>query len=139
MTTLLLRTLAGIETNEKGIAMPSLPSGLAPRPPCAAADAVLSATVKPSTQTGPMVAMHSSSAYSVPPASRVLRMPEVENRVGLKRSTLYDRIAKGAFPRSVPLGPPGSRHSAVGWLESELIAWLAQRCAERDAKKGGQA
>ena len=55
----------------------------------------------------------------------ILRRPQVEARVGLRRSTLYQRIAEGTFPAPVRLG---SR--AVGWLEHEITEWLTRRIAE---------
>ena len=47
----------------------------------------------------------------------------MESRTGLSRSTIYARIAEGAFPRPIDLG--GGR--AVGWIESEIDAWLQAR------------
>ena len=58
---------------------------------------------------------------------RILRLLETESRTGLKRSAIYEAMATGDFPRQVPLGA-----RAVGWLESEVEAWLAARVAERD-------
>jgi prophage regulatory protein len=55
-------------------------------------------------------------------ALTILRRKQVEARVGLSRSTIYQRIADGTFPNSVNLGG-----RAVGWLESEIDNWLAQR------------
>lgn len=55
-------------------------------------------------------------------ALTILRRKQVEARVGLSRSTIYQRIADGTFPGSVNLGG-----RAVGWLESEIESWLAQR------------
>ena len=60
---------------------------------------------------------------------KVLRRPDVELRVGLKRSALYKAIAQNRFPKPISLGP----HS-VGWIESEIDAWLAERIAARKAK-----
>ncbi len=54
---------------------------------------------------------------------RILRLKEVENRTGLKRSTIYNRISLGAFPKQISLG--GDR--AIGWLESEINDWIQQR------------
>jgi prophage regulatory protein len=45
-----------------------------------------------------------------------LRLPEVEQRTGRKRSAIY---ADPDFPAPVPIGP-----RAVGWLESEIDVWL---------------
>ena len=46
-------------------------------------------------------------------------MPKVKERTGLSRSTIYAKIAEGTFPRPVSLGA-----RAVGWLESEIDAWI---------------
>lgn len=51
---------------------------------------------------------------------RLLRLPEVIERVGLKRSAIYQRMAEGRFPVSRSLGS----RCAV-WLESEIDAWIA--------------
>ncbi len=58
-----------------------------------------------------------------------LRRPAVESRTGLKRSTLYDLIAAGEFPKPIPLGK-----RIVGWLESEVSDWQRERVAERDER-----
>ncbi len=50
----------------------------------------------------------------------ILRLKQVEKRTGLKRSTIYGRMASNTFPRAIKLG--GSR--AVGWLEHEINRWL---------------
>jgi prophage regulatory protein len=54
-----------------------------------------------------------------------LRLPTVIARTGLSRSTIYEQMAQGRFPRPVGLGP-----RAVGWLESEVNAWLTARIGE---------
>jgi prophage regulatory protein len=64
---------------------------------------------------------------------RVLRLPEVEVVTGKRRSGIYEAIEAGAFPAPIALG-----ERAVGWLQSEIEAWLAQRIAERDANKTGK-
>lgn len=56
------------------------------------------------------------------PPHRMLRLPQVMSRTGLSRSTIYEIINKGKFPRQVSLGP----HS-VGWIEREVDAWIAER------------
>lgn len=53
---------------------------------------------------------------------KIFRRPEVERITGLGRSTIYDWIARGYFPRPVALG---SR--LVGWRESDLTHWLESR------------
>ncbi len=59
------------------------------------------------------------------PPTRFLRLPEVQDRTGLSRSTIYARLDQGRFPRPVSLG---SR--AVGWIESEVEEWIRERIEE---------
>ena len=54
--------------------------------------------------------------------NRILRLPEVLDRTGLKKSTLYRRMAAGEFPQQAKLGGANSR--AVGWLAEEVHAWI---------------
>ena len=61
---------------------------------------------------------------------RILRLPEVVDRVGLKRASIYLRVADGSFPRQISLGA-----RAVGWLESEIDAWLAARVSARPGQE----
>ena len=52
-------------------------------------------------------------------AARVLRRRDVQDRTGLSRSTLYERVAEGSFPQPIHLGG-----RSVGWLESEVDQWI---------------
>jgi prophage regulatory protein len=62
----------------------------------------------------------------------ILRLPEVKRSTGLSRSTIYLRIARGAFPKPVSLGG-----RAVGWLEAEIQEWLQRRIeASRNESSG---
>lgn len=62
---------------------------------------------------------------------RVLRKPAVKARIGISAdSTLYDLMASGHFPRPINLGA-----RAVGWIESEVDAWIESRMADRDAQR----
>lgn len=58
---------------------------------------------------------------------RILRMKMVVEITGLARSTVYKYIAEGIFPKPITLG---SR--SVGWVESEVFAWIQARVAERN-------
>ena len=51
----------------------------------------------------------------------ILRLPAVKAATGLSRSTIYKRIASGAFPKPIPLGD-----HAVGWTASDINAWIQQ-------------
>jgi prophage regulatory protein len=64
----------------------------------------------------------------------ILRRGEVERRTGLTRSTIYQMMADGLFPKPIRIGAGAGRKTAVGWIEEEVAAWQAARIAERDAK-----
>jgi len=53
---------------------------------------------------------------------RVMRRPEVERVTGISRSTLYEMIKSGEFPKPMRLGK-----RAVGWPETVVSDWLDSR------------
>jgi prophage regulatory protein len=61
--------------------------------------------------------------------NKINRLPVVEDKTGLSRSSIYLRMSKGLFPQSISLG--GGR--AVGWLESDIDEWLEQCIAASKA------
>lgn len=58
-----------------------------------------------------------SKAMSIGP---LLRRPEVERQTGLSRSTIYEKMEAGTFPRPRRIG-----RRAVAWPEAEIEAWKA--------------
>jgi prophage regulatory protein len=65
----------------------------------------------------------SSSGGDAPvraPLGPLLRRPEVERETGLSRSTIYERMEAGTFPRPRRIGA-----RAVAWPASEIEAWKA--------------
>ena len=56
---------------------------------------------------------------------KILRRKDVEEIVGLSRSTIYKLMSTGAFPRSFRLGP-----RAVGWRLSDIEAWIEFRASD---------
>lgn len=66
----------------------------------------------------------------------ILRRRQVEARTSLSRSAIYDRLDPNSprhdatFPKQVKLGS-----SSVGWLESEIEAWLAARTRTRTSRQ----
>ncbi len=64
----------------------------------------------------------------------ILRRKQVEARTGLSRSTIYAKLRRNpnrpsdydpTFPKPVSMGA-----KAVGWIESELDAWLTAQIAK---------
>lgn len=53
---------------------------------------------------------------------RILRLPNVLDRTGLSRSTVYQRVSEGRFPKPVSLGA-----RAVGWVESDIEEWIGKQ------------
>jgi prophage regulatory protein len=60
----------------------------------------------------------------------ILRVREVVRRTGIPTSSLYTLMEaddpESRFPAPIPLGP-----RRVGWVESEVDAWLRARIAKR--------
>lgn len=65
---------------------------------------------------------------------RVLRLRQVQDRVGLSRSTIYDRMNSASprydssFPKPMKIGL-----SAIGWLESSISKWIETRLESRQS------
>jgi len=60
----------------------------------------------------------------------VLLREQVERATGLSRSTLYEMVARGRFPKPIRIGA-----RSVAWISEEVQAWLEARIAERDAEE----
>ena len=60
----------------------------------------------------------------------VLRLPQVKAKAGLSRSAIYSLEKTGDFPARIPLGA-----RSVGWIESEVQAWIDVRMSARKAAK----
>ena len=50
---------------------------------------------------------------------KLIRLPEVMERVGLKKSAIYDRIQGKEFPAPVKIG------GASTWPDQEINDWIA--------------
>lgn len=60
--------------------------------------------------------------HSQQTAERLLRLPDVEARTGLKKSAIYAGMRAGTFPTCIKLGP-----RAAAWPESDIAAWIASK------------
>ena len=59
---------------------------------------------------------------------RFLRLPEVKHASGYGRTTIYEKIKTGDFPKPYSLGA-----RAVGWLADDVEAWIESRIKAREA------
>lgn len=65
------------------------------------------------------------------PDIRFLRMAEVEAKVGLKKRTIQYMVKENIFPAPVRLN-----ERSIGFVESEVLAWMLARMEQR-AEIGG--
>ncbi len=54
--------------------------------------------------------------------TRLIRLKEVQHRVGVDRSTIYRWMGEGKFPKPVQIG---SR--AVAWNQREIDTWIEKQ------------
>lgn len=63
---------------------------------------------------------------------RILRLKQLAERIGLGRSTIYDRMDvqspryDATFPKPIKLGA-----AAIGWIDSDITAWIEQRVSAK--------
>lgn len=60
---------------------------------------------------------------------QIIPIKEVCRRVGISRTTVWQLIRDGKFPRLVQITP-----KRKGFVDSEIDAWINARIAERDAE-----
>ncbi|MCS7748841.1 AlpA family phage regulatory protein [Pseudomonas aeruginosa] len=62
---------------------------------------------------------------------KIIRIKHVVEKIGLSRSSIYDRLNPdsprydASFPRPISIGI-----SAVGWLEVDIDEWIKSRVAQ---------
>jgi prophage regulatory protein len=70
---------------------------------------------------------------------RIIRLPEVEASVGIKKTAIYQKIDPKHknydpdFPKPIKIGK-----SAVGWLESAIQAYIRKKAGIEPANDGQQ-
>lgn len=70
-------------------------------------------------------------------ALRILRRRQLEEKVGLSRSAIYDKINPktkaydASFPKPIQLGT--GKNPPVGWVEAEVDAWLTRQIEQSRA------
>ena len=56
------------------------------------------------------------------PVDPIRRLPHVVKRVGVSGATIWRMRRRGEFPEPLHLSP-----GCVGWLDSDIVKWLATR------------
>lgn len=53
---------------------------------------------------------------------KLIRLPDVLNRINCSRSWLYDAVKRNLFPKPIRWGARG-----VAWIEDEVEGWLENK------------
>lgn len=61
----------------------------------------------------------------VVPRDRLIRMSEVETLTGLGKTSIYELMKAGKFPRSIRL-----HARLVAWPETTVLSWIQSRIQE---------
>ena len=69
-------------------------------------------------QPQPVQAMHGAT----PKPGNLIRLPHVETKTGLKKSTIYAGVKEKTFPSPVRLSA-----RAVAWREDDIDQWINAR------------
>lgn len=59
----------------------------------------------------------------------MLKLNTVMERTALSRSSIYQFVKEGKFPKSCKIG-----ERSVAWVSSEIDQWLAERAEQRGGK-----
>ena len=62
---------------------------------------------------------------------RIVRLPEVMLRTGLSRSSIYNFLSEGTFPKRIKLG-----QRSMGFIEADINVWISSKCAAATSIKG---
>ena len=61
--------------------------------------------------------------------NRLLRLPEVLERVPFGKTTLYRLQSEGSFPQGIQLGS-----KMVAWVASDIDKWVSRKIKEANKK-----
>ena len=56
------------------------------------------------------------------PRDRLIRLPEIENLIGCKKSTVYTMLKNGNFPKPIRLSA-----RMVAWPETAVLQWVQDK------------
>lgn len=80
----------------------------------------------------PSTFSQASHPLHVTQSRQILRLPDVERRIGFKRAHIYSLMGRGLFPHSVSLGP-----RAVGWDSIAVDQWIQDRISGEPCLQAG--
>lgn len=66
-------------------------------------------------------------------SSKVIRLRQVQELIGLSRSTIYDRLDSRSprydqsFPRPIRLNAHSTSRGRIGFLEGDVYRWIEER------------
>lgn len=80
----------------------------------------------PQIDHDPAPATHASHpSAEMPPRDRLIRLPQVEKLTGCRKSTIYELMAAGRFPKNFRI------HARLAvWSEMAVLRWVQARIAE---------
>jgi prophage regulatory protein len=81
-------------------------------------------------ERAPIDGIPPSAAAAAPPRrpSNLIRLPEVERRIGLKRTSIYKAVKAGTLPAPVRVS-----ERLTAWREEDIDRWIEQRVSTRTA------
>lgn len=80
------------------------------------------------TAPAPSPGLHlAHSTAPVVPRNKLIRLSQVEELTGLKKSSIYAMVKGGTFPKQVVL----SRRCSV-WSEAAVLTWVQARITEAE-------
>lgn len=53
---------------------------------------------------------------------KFIRLPEVKQKTGLPKSSIYRQISENTFPKQISIGA-----KTVVWLESDINKWMDEK------------
>jgi len=77
---------------------------------------------------------NASQGSQLPDEDSIIRDPELRRLLGdCSRMTIVRWEKNGTFPKRFKLSPLSGEYGAIGWSRTEVMAWLAERRASRQA------
>jgi prophage regulatory protein len=61
--------------------------------------------------------------------AKLIRLPAVQERVGMRRTAVYELIKAGKFPRPVKIG------GISAWVDAEITQWMESLVFSRDSHR----